>query len=319
MELLIAVDIGGTKVRIGAFSAANLEEVIKVKDYASGSYPGLTPILQDYLKQFPDKPKAIAIGIAGPVEGRRVTVTNLPWSVDAAEVATICSDADVFLLNDLEAHAWGVGLLRPNAGLICLHPGVTRVGNRALIAAGTGLGEANLFWDGQRHIPSASEGGHTSFAPTTNDDVELLQYLWKQSAAHVSWERIVSGSFGLPSIYQFWQNKLRGASLRTAEEVFAAAADGDATGVAAMRMFARLYGAEAGNLALKSMAVGGIYLGGGIAPKILSWLKGPDFMVGFTSKGRFQELLEKIPIHIIDDPYNALRGAARCAVSKISR
>jgi glucokinase len=226
-------------------------------------------------------------------------------------------------LNDLEAHAWGLDDCPPEH-IVTLNAGSERRGNRALIAAGTGLGQALLFFDGKRHRPSASEGGHCAFAPVVADDDALLAHI-RKTHKHVSWERVVSGLEGFRNMYDFLVTE-RGetpspallsasaAGYDLGAAVVETAAAGDAVAQKILRWFARLYGAEAGNLALKGMSIGGLYVGGGIAPRILPYLEA-EFMGGFAAKGRFRELLSAMPVRVVTDPDVALIGAARFAVT----
>jgi glucokinase len=228
----------------------------------------------------------------------------------------------VWLLNDLEANAYGIATLAPE-DFLTLNEGAPQAeGNAAVIAAGTGLGEAGLYWDGRRHRPFASEGGHASFAPSNTLQVELLRYLLTHFT-HVSWERVLSGP-GLHTIYTFLRDTGRGIEPAwLSEEIHtgdpaaaisgAALEDRCALCMQALDLFVALYGAEAGNLALKVMATGGVFVGGGIAPKIIEKLKDATFMQAFTAKGRLQPLLETIPVHVILNDQTALYGAARYA------
>jgi glucokinase len=261
-------------------------------------------------------------GVAGPVMRGRAEVTNLPWTVDAREAAAALRLGEVWLINDLEATAYGIAAL-PASDFVVLHagaPGAT--GNAAVIAAGTGLGEAGLLWDGARHRPFACEGGHATFAPTDDVQVRLLQYLLKRYA-HVSWERVLSGP-GLLSIYEFFRDAGAGEeptwlreSLREGDPaavISRAALEGRSPLCArALDLFVALYGAEAGNLALKVLATGGVFLAGGIALKILPKLQEPTFREAFVAKGRARALLEAIPVRVIVNDKAALLGTARYA------
>jgi glucokinase len=207
--------------------------------------------------------------------------------------------------------------------LVTLQKGRPRPGNRALIAAGTGLGEATLFWQGGAYVPSASEGGHTSFSPTSQDQVELLRHLLGRYE-HVSWERVVSGIDGFRNLADFLhvsgritlppEIPLESLNSRDVGPIVTeAASSGEKWAQVVMEWFVRLYGAEAGNVALKSMAVGGVYIAGGIAPKILPWLMQGEFVAAFAEKGRFTDFLREIPVHVVTDEHAALRGAAYVA------
>jgi glucokinase len=250
-----------------------------------------------------------------------VKTTNLPWVVDADALAERFGLARVSLVNDLEAVAWGIDLLEPSDVVELNDRSGKGIGNRAVIAAGTGLGQAGVHWDGRRHRPFACEGGHTSFAPTTPEQWELLRFL-ERDHDHVSWERVVSGP-GLVSIHDFilrrsaasapdWlDERMRrsGAAPAIAEAGLSGASD---SCTEALRLFVGLYGAEAGNLALKIMATGGVYLAGGIAPAIEAALRRGEFMAGFLAKGRMRPLLETMPVRIVMDESTGLKGAAAC-------
>lgn len=319
--VLVALDIGGTKVTVATATADLAGKVTlgEVTRHGSGDHPDLVQLLRARLDGV--APAAVAIGVAGPVLGRVVRLTNLPWSIDADQIETALG-CPVVLINDLEAHGWAVAQASPD-DLVTLQTGRPRPGNRALIAAGTGLGEATLFWAEGRHIPSASEGGHASFAPTSAEEVGLLAYLLR-TYEHVSWERVVSGIDGFRHLTEFLSTSGRIVLPPTLEPgdikrrdmgpvVTLAAASGEDWAQTVMAWFVRLYGAEAGNLALKSMAVGGVYIAGGIAPKILPWLRGGGFVQGFVAKGRFGDFLREIPIHVVIDEHAALKGAAHVA------
>lgn len=258
-----------------------------------------------------------AFGIAGPVQGRVVQTTNLPWRIDADALQRQFGFSHCALLNDLEATACGIPALAP-ADLLMLQAGAAdAVGNAAVIAAGTGLGEAGLYWDGRRHLPFSTEGGHASFAPSNTLEFSLLRHL-QQQFTHVSWERVVSG-MGLLDLHDFLCQYSRREppqwlldDMRDggAAAAISNAADRDETCAETMHYFLRLYGAEAGNLALKVMSRGGLYVGGGIAPKILPQLKNGVFLEAFLNKGRMRPLLEAMPVRVILNDRAALFGSA---------
>jgi glucokinase len=249
-----------------------------------------------------------AFGVAGPVSNGRCAATNLPWVVDAGTLATELGTPDVWVINDLEANAYGIATLAAK-DLLTLNAGAANAaGNAAIIAAGTGLGEAGLYWDGSMHHPFATEGGHTNFGASDALEGELLQWLSTQFG-HVSWERLVSGP-GLVNVYRFLRDTRRGEEPEwLAEEMRArdpaavisceARRGTSLLCVQALDLFMRLYGSEAGNLALTTMATGGVYVGGGIAPKNLDKLKDGAFMKRFLAKGRMKRLLEAIPVKVI--------------------
>jgi glucokinase len=253
----------------------------------------------------------------------RVTTTNLPWdAVDEAGLGRVLGGAPVTLLNDLQATAYGM-LALPAAGCVALNPqaGPAAPGNIAVIAAGTGLGEAFLVWDGERHRPVAGEGGHGAFAPADPEQDALLAFLRAELGGRVSWERVLSGP-GIWNLYRF--ARARGAepeperlAARFAAEDPSAVvteeglAGRDAACAHALDLFVSLYGAEAGDLALRSLAVGGVFVAGGIAPRILPPLQGGGFLRAFVDKGRFEPLLRRIPVSVALDPAAPLLGAAR--------
>jgi glucokinase len=319
---ILAGDIGGTTTRLAVFASddGRIRE-LHGEDFPSAAYAGLDEILAELFARDETTCDRACFGIAGPVEGRTVRATNLPWVVDADRLEQRYPFERVTLINDLEAMAWGVSGLAPE-DLATLNVGSTPSGggNAALIAAGTGLGEAGLYWDGRDLRPFACEGGHASFSPSSDVEWELRVHLSREYG-HVSWERVVSGP-GLVAIHDFLSRRA-GESSRAllrgpgdpAAAIVAAAADGESRIARdAVRLFVRLYGAEAGNLALKVMAVGGVYVAGGIAPKIIDWLGQDGFMDGFIDKGRMRPLLEEMPVHVILDDRIALKGAARCGL-----
>jgi glucokinase len=324
--MILAGDIGGTNTRLAVFTqqGEQLERVAE-ETFASRDYPNLTSVVKEFLSAR-DLPLDVAcFGVAGPVQQGRTRATNLPWLVDAQELARELPIQTIHLLNDLEANAYGIALLTPEDCVVLNHGAPEARGNAAVIAAGTGLGEAGLYWDGRRHHPFACEGGHSSFAPTDHLQLELLAYLMRDFS-HVSWERVVSGP-GLFSIYQFLRETRGGgepawlaAEMRGHDPPAvisqAALAGTDALCEQALNLFVSLYGAEAGNLALKIMATGGVYVAGGIAPKIIKKLTEPFFMEAFIAKGRLQPLVQDIPVRVIMNDKTALLGAARFAALK---
>ncbi|HWX23776.1 MAG TPA: glucokinase [Vicinamibacteria bacterium] len=319
--MILAGDVGGTNTRLGVFSfeggrlVGNGEEQVP-----SRGRSGLSEIVSAFLEGQRVPIRAAAFGIAGPVRGGRVEATNLPWVVDAQAMSRELGIPGLFLLNDLEANAWGIPILEPR-DLLTLNPGDSAAsGNAAIIAAGTGLGEAGLFWNGEQHVPFGTEGGHSSFAPETEREIRLLAYL-ERKYGHVSWERVLSGP-GLVELYMFLRDTegpegegddpLQ-APDPAAEIAARALAKTCRLCAEALGLFVELYGSEAGNVALKHLSTGGLYLGGGIAPKILEALKGPAFMARFKGKGRMEKLLSSMPVRIILNDKAGLLGAARCA------
>lgn len=322
--IILAGDVGGTSTRLAFFE---LEEgrlqAVAERTYASQDFAGLEDIVTRFLAEHPLSAHSAAFGIAGPVRGQRVQTPNLAWTIDGTVLARCVGLAQAGLLNDLEANAWGIAALEAS-DLVTLHAGAPEAsGNQAVISAGTGLGEAGLYWDGTRHRPFACEGGHTDFAPRTPDESRLLSYLFGKFE-RVSYERVVSGP-GLQQIFAFLQEAQSTGAVSASLQAALAGGDPaaaisraalertDAVAIRALDMFVSLYGAEAGNLALKMMATGGVYVGGGIAPRILDRLRGGAFIDAFLSKGRMRPLLESMPVRVILNDKAALFGAARFA------
>ena len=322
--MILAGDIGGTHTRLAFCTQAADQLTVAVEEtFPSRAYGGLAEIAASFLAAHQLLPTTACFGIAGPVKHGRCEATNLPWVVDASELAQTLRIPTVLLINDLEANAYGIAALAPTDFLVLNTGALDANGNAAVIAAGTGLGEAGLYWDGAVHRPFATEGGHTDFAPRTSLEIELLNFLLTK-LARVSYERVLSGP-GLVNIYQFLRDTRRSQEpawlaeeLRTqdpAAVITQAALSGrNVLCKQALDLFVSLYGAEAGNLALKIMATGGVFIGGGIAPKISSTLTTPTFMEAFTNKGRMRPLLEAMPVRVILNDRAALFGAARCAI-----
>ena len=322
---VLAGDIGGTKTRVGVFEVEGVDcRMVEERSYPSRDYAGLGEIVVDFVGSGGEDCRAACFGIAGPITGRRMRVTNLPWVVDADELETRSGIPKVVLLNDLEATGWGVGALGESQFAV-LNPGrPDAVGNGAVIAAGTGLGEGGIYWNGSESRPFACEGGHASFSPTDELGDRLLQSL-RSTHGHVSWERVLSGP-GLADLFRFmvseagesepeWFLEAEGAGDPVPAIAEMALEGRCEISVRTLELFARLYGEEAGNLALKVMATGGVWVGGGIAPRIRRFLEDGAFMGGFLAKGRMRPLLETMPVRIILDDGAALFGAARFAVN----
>jgi glucokinase len=324
---ILAGDIGGTKTTMAVFEQTT-EGLLEVEasTYPSGQYPSLEAIVKEFFGQSERRCDFAGFGIAGPVRDGRCKTTNLPWQIDALELAASCDLQQAWLANDLEANAWGISTLTASDFAV-LNAGIASAsGHAGVVSAGTGLGLAGLYWDGHRHLPFASEGGHADFAPANDLDVALFTYL-QEHHGHVSWERVVSG-MGLVTLYNFMCHHLQRES---SDERQQAMRDGDKGAVISsaaqagecdicvqtMALFVRQYGAIAGNHALNVMATGGIYIGGGIAPKILAALQQPAFMNAFQDKGRMRPLLQDIPVKVILNERTALRGAAEFALSRV--
>lgn len=332
---ILAGDIGGTKTLLGLFSEEEGMPLIREEIFASRRYSDFNEVLQAFLKEEKSALRGACFGVAGPVLNGRCETTNLPWIVDANRIARRFALPFVALLNDLEATAYGTLTLTERDYLFLSAGAPERLasetagrGNRAIIAAGTGLGEGILFWNGSRYQPSASEGGHADFAPRNPVQVALLEFLWKKYPT-VSYERILSGP-GLFNVYQFFREAAGGEeppwlSRRLAEEDPAAVISEMALEgkvdlcVKALDLFVSVYGAEAGNLALKAMATGGVYIGGGIAPKILEKLRDGTFMEAFIEKGRFKSFMSGIPVGVIVHGKTGLLGASYYASLRLRR
>jgi glucokinase len=324
--MILAGDIGGTSTRLALVDAeGDRVTLVAGAIFASPSLTGLGDAIDQFINTRGGSFDAAGFGIAGPVIDGRAQLANLPWSVDGRALARQLGLSRVELLNDLEANAHGLAALGAD-DLIPLNSTTSGApANAAIISVGTGLGEAGLYWDGASHHPFASEGGHADFAPRNELEADLLNELL-ESFPTVSCERVLSGA-GLYRIYTF----LRRRTGRPAPPWLTAAVAGhegpaaisaaaldqsDDTAVAALRLFVSCLGAEAGNLALRMMALSGVYLGGGIAPKILPMLREGAFMRAFVDKGRMRPMLERIPVYVIRNEKTALLGAARYAMHR---
>ena len=322
--MVLAGDIGGTKVNLASFSVVSG----KLQTQAQASYPSsdfscLEDALRRFLSEHSFSVEAAAFGIAGPVKRNAALLTNLRWNVQGDSVAKLLELAQVGLMNDLVANAFGIAALQPEDFEVLNAGEPDAEGNQAIISAGTGLGEAGLAWDGQRHLPVASEGGNTEFAPRTDLDVELFRYLRAQYGT-VIWEYLLSGP-GLYNIYRFLRDTNRSeespaladeirADEKAAPSVIsrAALAHQSPRCELALELFVTYYGAEASHLALKYLATGGVFIGGGIAPKIIAKLKDGTFLKAFC-QSRYRELLSAMPVKVILNDKTALLGAARFA------
>ncbi|MEF3272870.1 MAG: glucokinase [Chloroflexus sp.] len=326
--MYLAGDIGGTKTILALFDqAAGPHHPLFEQTFPSAHYPSLTAIVTAFLAQHPAPIVGAAFGVAGPVVAGRASITNLTWTIDAHELSAALGGAPVRLLNDLEAIAQAVPILEA-ADLATLTPGKPVAGGAiGVIAPGTGLGEAFLTWDGTRYRPYPSEGGHTTFAPRNQVEKALLDYL-HQRFNHVSYERVCSG-IGIPNLYAFVRDHLLQRETPAVAEQLAAVADPTPVIVQAgmatddmclvcrttLELFVDILAAEAGNLALKVLATGGIYIGGGLPPRMLPLIKRERFLHIFRDKGRLSELLAQVPIHVILEPKAGLLGAAAAAMA----
>lgn len=316
---VLAGDVGGTKINLGLFAAHGGElRCLRLRSYPSQELDGvLTPVRQ-FLSAGVPRLHAAAFGVAGPVRNGRAPITSLPWIIDADELRGVLGIARVELVNDLQATAYGVLTLAASDFLV-LNAGDARPGNIAVIAAGTGLGEGMLFWDGGQYQAAPSEGGHVDFAPRNALESELLSFLWERHG-HTSYERLVSGP-GLVNIYRFLRDTGRGAEppwlavrLRDQDAAAVIAEIGLRAEVPlcaqALDMLVAIYGAEAGNLALKALATAGVYVAGGIAPKIRAKMADGTFMAAFRDKGRMGLLMDLMPVRVVLRDTTALQGAA---------
>jgi len=324
--MILAGDVGGTKVHLAVFDfAVGKLSHLRDKQYPAKEYAGLEEIVREFLGT--DKVSAACFGVPGPVRDGRLRLTNLPWTLDSRELARHLQIDHVFLINDLEANGYGVAELGPDQIYTLSEGDASQIGNRGLIAAGTGLGEGILAWNGRTHVPYPSEGGHTDFGPRNETEIELLRFLQRKYNGRISYERVVSG-MGLTNIFEFLRDGQGMDEPKWLAEKIAEAHDPNSviTEMAlsakseicakALDMMVSIYGAEAGNLALKVLSVGGLYVGGGIAPKILEKLKDGTFLKAFQDKGRLSQLLIHMPVRVILDSRAALMGAVAYAEAR---
>ena len=320
---ILAGDIGGTKTNLALYSIENgALKLIEKQQYASGDYAQFSDVVAVFLHGRNAAVGAACFGIAGPVIGGVCRTTNLPWEITTDALRSQLGTGHVRLFNDLEATAYGMLYLDTSAFADLNPAGSAQGGNLAVIAAGTGLGEALLYHDGQGYRPIGTEGGHSDFAPADAQQSSLLAWLRQRHPEHVSFERVLSGP-GIYTLYEFlrdsgaapepeFMKSLAGDEDRSAAVSRGAFEEEDPLCHETLKLFARIYGAEAGNLALKSLSVGGVLVGGGIAPKLLPYLR-DYFMETFTAKGRFTELLRRMPVRVSLEPETALLGAAHFA------
>jgi glucokinase len=320
--MILAGDIGGTNARLAYFQPQNGRlRLVSERVFPSREHREFGEIVGKFLHESGTRPQAACFGIAGPVRNGRVETSNLPWVIEQSRLADEFQLPATLLINDLEAIAWGIGALG-HGDLVALNEiSGPVIGNQAVVAPGTGLGEAGLFWDGNRHHVFACEGGHADFAPRGDLQIELLRFL-STRFGHVSYERILSGP-GLVNVYGFLretgsdkESPVVATEMQNGDPAAAisraALAGSDVLATKALDLFIAVFGAEASNLALKTMATGGLFLAGGISPKILAKLKGPSFMRSFLDKGRMRALVEAMPVHVVTNEKVGLLGAARC-------
>jgi glucokinase len=326
MAQILAGDVGGTKTVLAIYETEGAEfSEIRKQTFPSGKHERFEDLLLEFLGAG-FSIDAATFGIAGPIKEQKCITTNLPWTIDAAKLAKLLNTSKIRLLNDLEAAAYGVLQLEHFHELN--HQAIQQNGHIAVIAAGTGLGEAILFFDGKDFHAMPSEGGHCEFAPQNELEDQLLVFLRERFNGHVSIERILSGD-GFGNLYDFLKSidfapvnpDIEAQMANTDRNAIiskSALTTDDPLCNQAMKLFCRIYGAEAGNLALKCLPNGGVYIAGGIAPKILPALQSGLFMEGFLDKGRMTHAIEKMPVRIVDNPEAPLLGAAHFA-SKLSR
>lgn len=320
-QVYLAGDVGGTKTILALFETDGDElKCLKKEQFFSADYQIFAELLASFLTDADCiQITAVCIGVAGIVINSRCETTNLPWVLSSQEIGERVNTQNVWLLNDLEATAWGL-LSLPEHNLVELNTDAqSQQGNIAVVAAGTGLGEAIIAWDGATHHVIASEGGHVDFAPNSEQEMALLDYMREKYPEHVSCERLISGE-GLVNIYQFLKHIHHAATAPEIERQMterdpaavigeAGVAGSDTLCVEALTLFCRLYGAESGNLALKCLPYAGVYLAGGIGAKILPVLQQGEFMRGFLAKGRCRTILQKISVKVCTNPEVALLGA----------
>jgi glucokinase len=323
--MILAGDVGGTKVSLALydFIDGNLKHA-RDKQYPAKEYSGLEEIVKEFIVS--EKVTAACFGVPGPVRDGRLRLTNLPWTLDSRELSVDLKIDYVFLINDLQANGYGIAELGAEQIYTLSEGDPRQMGNRALISAGTGLGESFMIWDGRDYVPYPSEGGHADFAPRNEDEIDLLRFLRQKYNGRISTERVVSGQ-GLTNCYEFLR-EVRGveepawlAERMATEDPNAAITESALAAKSeicekSLDMFVSAYGAEAGNLALKILSVGGLYVGGGIAPRILEKLKDGTFMKAFTDKGRLSQLLVNTPVRVILESKTALMGAAAYAEAR---
>jgi glucokinase len=323
--MLLAGDIGGTKTNLAVYQSRDqLHEPLTVAKYPSAAYPSLEALVQEFLAahDLPAIDRA-SFGVAGPVVDGQAEITNLPWKIEVRNLRSALGIPVVKLLNDLAAIATAIPLLEAQDRHVLNAGRAVPGGSLAVIAPGTGLGEAFLSWNGSRYVPHSSEGGHGDFGPSTREQIDLLYYL-QERYGHVSWERVCSG-IGIPNIYQFLKHskyapepvwlaeKLADASVDPTPLIATAALraqTGDELCVKTLSMFVSILGAEAGNLALTVVATGGVYIAGGIPPRVIPALQDPSFMHAFRKKGRLSDVLANIPVYVVTNRTVALLGAA---------
>ena len=335
--MILAGDVGGTKVHLALYNFDDgVLKPVRDQKFPAHEFAQLDDVVKHFLSETdghkaenPSDIVAACFGCPGPVRDGRIKLTNLPWQLDSRDLQSSLGLEHIFLINDLEANGYGIPELANDALFVLHEADPSAVGHRGLVAAGTGLGEALLIWDGkQRHIPLPSEGGHCDFAPRNEREIALLRYLQRELNGRVSYERVVSG-IGIKNIYAFLKDDQKMEEPAWLRDRIASEDPNAVIGECAengsselchetLQIFSSSYGAEAGNVALKVLAHGGIYLGGGIAPKVLKTLQSGPFTEAFLDKGRLRPVLESIPVRVILDDTCALLGAAAYAEVRAS-
>lgn len=324
--MILVGDIGATNARLALFDSAESLNPIKETKFLSKNYTSLISVIEEFLGKEKIKIETGCFGVPGPVKNGRCETTNIPWIVDINEISKYFNISKAYLLNDVEANAYGISCLKDKDFYVLNIGEPNSKANACILAAGTGLGEAGLFYDGKRLIPFASEGGHTDFGPQNDLEIELLKFL-SEKYGHVSYESVLSGP-GIFNLYQFLLTKKIEKKDKDLEREIQNHAEPQViitkNGLTkesklcekVLDWFISIYGAEAGNAALKYYALGGVYIGGGIAPKILEKFKNENFMNSFINKGKFSNLLMSIPVKIILNDNAALLGAKQYALLK---
>lgn len=319
---VLAVDVGGTKTNLALYHYDGQElTILKEATSVTKQFSAAIHCLNDFLASH-DLPDRVCLGVAGPVEDGKVLLTNVGWEIDAREISSHLNNTPVYIINDLESTAYGLMGLK-DSDLVVLNEGAPgSKGNIAVIAPGTGLGEAGMYWDGQYHHPFASEGGHSDFGPRSTTHIQLYNYLHHKLGGHVSWERVVSG-MGIDNIYDFLKEKKEMEEPAwLAEEMqgkdrpaIISAHAGDCPICSeTMALFFSFLAIESANLVLKYKATGGLFIGGGIIRKNMQNLHKKAFMKDFCNSGRLSPLLEEVPVTIILNDKTALLGAAYYAI-----
>lgn len=324
--MLLVGDIGGTHTRLALFEYEKNPKLIRENKFLSNNYSSLTSVIREFLKNVHIKIEAASFGVAGPVKKGVCQTTNIPWLINIEEIAKELNITKAYLLNDLEANAYGVSCLKEKDFYVLNKGENNPAANACILAAGTGLGEAGLFFDGKKLKPFACEGGHTDFGPQNDLEIELLKFL-KAKFGHVSYERILSGS-GIYYLYEFLvQNKIepriesfeKELEISSQPQIIITQKGVNKENKTCERVidwFVSIYGAEAGNAALKFFALGGVFIGGGIAPRIVEKIKEGNFMTSFANKGRFSKLMMSIPVKIILNDKATLLGAQHYAIEQ---